>query len=698
MHLLAASAVVATALFAGSSWCDEEPQPGQEYSEDVNDTGKDTVVAARATIPPQIDARLNDDCWKDATRLIAFRVASQPGQGLLARRQTEVLVTSDRKALYFAFVCHDGEPARIAAHQTQYDGAFDLDDFVRVSLDTLCDKTRCYQFEVNPLGTRRDVRWSDERWNASWQAAAKIGENGWTVEIAIPFSILVTAKGADRFGFNCGRYLVRDQEWSIWKYTRNYSDREFTWAELSGFEIGEEKRPDRYLGYVVGSRRFDEPASTAAHMGLDWEHPITNTTTGMLTLNPDWSNVEAAHAGIDFTYVERSFREVRPFFVESYHYLPTSTLFYPARRIYRFDEGLKLTGTEGRLRFGMLGMRGVERFADVPREDDLVGRLWYDFSHETYLNLMNVRTGNDNSSALEFVHERKARIRTRTNLAYYHQSSDEPGLGGSLSHASFNADTEEWGVQLGYDNIGDNLDPQLGRLSRRGLRTLELGGERYFNPKPGAAWFEKGDVGFTYARAINHDGTLNYEESAARMSARQSPRLSFDLSGTLYRHPSPAGEPFRDLTWSALARLFEREPTNASVTATMGTIEESRYRYLILEGNARTADDRLAGSVSLEWTGWGRRNARSLHSSEENAHQYGLWLTYRTGRNTWFSLSQRWLKQGPDTTSIFNAIVRKQYGVDHDLYIIFGNPQNPNETVKQVMVKYVMPFDAWGER
>ena len=693
--------------------CDDQPQqqPAQQFTEDVNDTGKDAVVAARAETPPKIDGVLDDECWKTATRLTTFRIASeaqrspgyfiietQPGEGLLATEQTEVLSTSDKQALYFAFVCHDSEPAKISAHQTQYDGGFWLDDYVTVCLDTFSDKTRCYKFQVNPLGTRADQRWDDWRWDARWQAGAKIGGDGWTAEIAIPFSILTMPKGAKKFGFQCVRIVQRKNEWSVWKYTKNYSDREFTWARLSGFDTGAAIRPDRWLGYLVGSRRFEEPRSTTGHAGFDWEHPITSTTAAMLTVNPDWSQIEAAHAGIDFTYVERFLPERRPFFVESIPYLPTGVIFYPQQRIYKFDEGLKLTGTEGRFRFGVLEMLGVQRFTDLPPENDLAARLWYDFNPETYFNISDVRSGTDDCTHYEFVQERKGRVNTRTVAAYYRQASDDPALGGSHSAFRTYAQTEDWFAQVSYANLTDNFDPQLGYVTRRGLHRQTVDASRSFHPKPGAAWFEKADVGAYYALALNHDGTLNYEESGAYFSLRQSPALSLGGGPSLYRHPGATGDPFDDVTYSVWANLFERKPTSAWMNATVGTIEESRYRNFCLGGGARTKDDRLAGYADLAWTGWSRRSALSLHSSEENAHQYTLGLTYKFAKRTSFSVSQRWLKQGQESKSISNAILYKQYGVDHELYVIYGDPQNPNETVKQIVVKYVMPFGRWGER
>jgi hypothetical protein len=687
--LAAGALLVLIALCGTRAWCDA---PAPQFTEDVNDTGKDAVVAARTEAPPKIDGALDDECWKTATRLTTFRIVTQPGQGLLAAEPTEVLVTSDEKALYFAFICHDGEPAKIAAHQTQYDGSFSLDDEVLVGLDTFCDKTRSYEFEVNPLGTRHDARWDDGRWNATWPAAAKIGADGWTVEMAIPFSILTMPKGARKFGFNCGRFVQRKSEWSDWKYTKNYSDRQFTWAELSGFEMGATRRPDRLLAYVVGSQRLEKPTGTASHMGFDWEHALTSTATAMLTVNPDWNQIEAAHAGIDFTYVERVLPEVRPFFVESAPYLPGGKLFSPQGRLRRFEEGLKVTGTEGRFRFGVLEMLGVERFEPASPENDLAMKLWYDFSHETYFNVSEVHSGTDDCAHYEFVHEHKGAVNMRSVAAFYHQSSDQPGLGGSLAHLQTRVSTEKWSFQITAKNVGDNFRPALGYTDRAGYRDLELLCYREFNPKPGAAWFETAEIGGGYTRADDHTGGLKYEDSYASLYLRQSAKLSAGASADRYRHPGPTGNIFDDLTWNVWTNICERQPTSASVNATIGTIEESGYQNYRVGGAVRSRDDRLAGDVGLEWTRWTRRNFLSLHGPEEDAHQYTLGAVYRLGKHTSFALSERWLTQGSESRTIFNAVLHRQYGMDHDLYVVFGDPQNPNETVRQVTVKYVRPL------
>lgn len=72
------------------------------------------------------------------------------------------------------------------------DTAFN-DDFVGVVLDTFNDERRALEFFVNPLGVQMDLFNDDlshdetTAWDAIWFSAGRITEEGYVVEMAIPF-------------------------------------------------------------------------------------------------------------------------------------------------------------------------------------------------------------------------------------------------------------------------------------------------------------------------------------------------------------------------------------------------------------------------------------------------------------------------------------------------------------------------------
>ena len=93
-----------------------------------------------------------------------------------------------------------------------------------------------------------------------------------------------------------------------------------------------------------------EPDGRSLRGGLDARYTVTPELTAVGSLKPDFSTIEGAVEGIQFSRVERFVPDRRPFFLEGSQYFNVQTqyndigaLFYP-RRIGAFDVGAKLYG------------------------------------------------------------------------------------------------------------------------------------------------------------------------------------------------------------------------------------------------------------------------------------------------------------------------------------------------------------------
>ena len=70
------------------------------------------------------------------------------------------------------------------------------DDHVVILLDPFNDERRAFQFRVNPLGVQMDAFLStaegfeDFSWDAIWESAGRITDEGYVVEVALPFRSL----------------------------------------------------------------------------------------------------------------------------------------------------------------------------------------------------------------------------------------------------------------------------------------------------------------------------------------------------------------------------------------------------------------------------------------------------------------------------------------------------------------------------
>jgi hypothetical protein len=120
----------------------------------VEGKGSPTAEIPRLESEVQIDGKLQEPVWSQATRLTGFW-QYQPVDGRPAEEETEVLVWYAPDALYFGIIAHDKNPAAIRATVADRDN-IDKDDYVVLDLDTFHDRRRAFFFGINPLGVQAD--------------------------------------------------------------------------------------------------------------------------------------------------------------------------------------------------------------------------------------------------------------------------------------------------------------------------------------------------------------------------------------------------------------------------------------------------------------------------------------------------------------------------------------------------------------
>jgi len=318
------------------------------------------VAVAQA---PTIDGVLDDPCWQQATRVEGFWRedvdAPEP-------ERTEAWICQDERGIYVAFRCHDSTPENIRAAQRKRQGSMWRDDHVGLWLDVENAGRSFYGFTVNPLGTQSDrvPGGSSEKieWRGDWRAAARVDAEGWTAEIAVPFSILRYPQGQTAFRFYLARHLAWENDTVLWPplYARiRDSENCARWVGVVAPPV-----PVRYalMPYLLSVASENPEEREPLKGGLDAKATLPSGVVGLLTYNPDFSNIEDVVETIDFTFVERYLPEYRPFFQTGGEYLPTAAdewergpveLLY-TRRISLLDWGAKSFGTVGPHRFGVL--------------------------------------------------------------------------------------------------------------------------------------------------------------------------------------------------------------------------------------------------------------------------------------------------------------------------------------------------------
>lgn len=163
---------------------------------------------------PVIDGELDDQCWKDATRITSFH-DNQTGAD--AKSQTTTLGGFDKDNLYIGFDCAEPKSAELAAG-AKANATADCfaTDHVEVFLKSDPASEAYYHFAVNTSGTVYEALGENGKWQAKWQAAVKIKDDRWLAEIAIPLKA-INAKEARFLTANfCRTRKMTLKETSCW--------------------------------------------------------------------------------------------------------------------------------------------------------------------------------------------------------------------------------------------------------------------------------------------------------------------------------------------------------------------------------------------------------------------------------------------------------------------------------------------------
>lgn len=145
------------------------------------------LYAPPAERRPYLDGKLDDECWRTA-RPVALKNA---GGGSVTTHPTEARMTYDRDYLYLAVRCVHPRGESVPAKKPRTRDE-DLRAYDRVSLmlDVDRDYNTCWHLQVDARGCVAEDCWGDRSWSPKWFVAVHRDESSWTVEAAIPRTML----------------------------------------------------------------------------------------------------------------------------------------------------------------------------------------------------------------------------------------------------------------------------------------------------------------------------------------------------------------------------------------------------------------------------------------------------------------------------------------------------------------------------
>lgn len=290
--------------------------------------GEDKVIRVhRLEVAPTIDGRIGSDEWSNATRVHDLHEV-EPVEFTAPSERTIWYVAASDSVLYIAAYAYDSDPGGIVARVLRYGAGLDDDDSMTIIVDPFHNRRSGYSFTLNPNGVRADAiytsptRYSDD-WNGIWQGAARIVDDGWTMEMALPFSTLTFDPENDTWGINFSRRIARHSEQIAWQ-SRNGQVNPTVSGEAHGLDglsqgIGLDVTPSVSLNHFTAPqhpRTVSQDVDLNASMDLSYK--LTPALNALITINTDFTATEVDGRRLGLDRFDLFFPEKRSFFLTDF--------------------------------------------------------------------------------------------------------------------------------------------------------------------------------------------------------------------------------------------------------------------------------------------------------------------------------------------------------------------------------------------
>lgn len=472
----------------------------------------------------KLDGILDEYDWNTAPILEDLRTTVPVEKGTPSA-PTRIQVLANARTILIGIQCVDPDPKGIVRFSKLRDADIAEEDHVKVVIDPFLDGQSGYIFAVNAFGARYDALVSDrgenenEDWDAVWDARAVIHDQGWSVEIVIPIQSISYRKGLDRWGFNVERRIQRKQETIRWANVKR--DQWFIQTSRAGlltklpefsYGIGINVRPS--LVSELNKIGADGSLIADFNASLDASQRIGPNVLATLTVNTDFAETEVDTRQTNLTRFPLFFPEKRTFFLEGTDIFEfgfgtgsSTVLPFFSRRIGLLSNnvvpilaGVKANGRIGKTAFGGLGVR--------TRDLDTATEV-YD---ATNMGVLRVRRNVFKESTIGFIGSVGDPLnRDGSWMAGPDFTFQTTRFGGDKNFLAgvwglytdrddLTEDKTAWGLKIDYPNdiwdaaftfsrIGQDFDPSLGFVPRKGVNFWRFG--TTYAPRPEWSWIRQ---------------------------------------------------------------------------------------------------------------------------------------------------------------------------------------------------------------
>jgi hypothetical protein len=311
-------------------------------------TEKKKITATRITTSLKIDGVINEPEWKTtpvADKFITLRPTPFTPESFDNR--SEVYFLYNNEGLYIGGYFHEKNKDSIASELIGRDG-FGNNDFAGIIFDTYNDKINGFEYFVTPLGEQMDAKFApnnegndeDFNWNAVWQSASKINNDGWSFEIFLPYAAIRFGKNKiQNWGLNIVRRRQKSGEQLFWQSidptVNGFLTQEGMLEGLADIKPPLRLQFSPYLSVYANHFPYNKPEiknwNNQINGGMDVKFGLNQAMTLDMTLIPDFGQVQSDQRILNLTPFEVRYDEQRPFFIEGTELFNKGNLFYSRR-------------------------------------------------------------------------------------------------------------------------------------------------------------------------------------------------------------------------------------------------------------------------------------------------------------------------------------------------------------------------------
>ncbi len=358
----------------------------------INAFAEDPVIVTRLIKDITFDGIPDENAWEGVVPLNTYMFQPYPdGQ---PTEKTEILLAYTDDYLWIGGRFYDNSPEKIKANTKKRDDFGDQYDFFGIMIDGLNSNETGFIFSTTPQATRLDlVIFNDGKdempfnssWNTYWDVKTTITDQGWFMEMRIPFSSLRFKEVNDitTMGITAYRWIPHKNEMVTFpKIDPRYGK----WAKQRPslgndiiFKGINQKNPVYIAPYIIGGQYNTWDLNTAEtgypHLkentlepGLDIKYSLNSNLTLDITLNTDFAQVENDDQKVNMSRFSLFQPEKRQFFQErsdifNYSLGREAYAFYSRSIGLNEDEkvriygGARLTGKVGNWDIGIIDMQ-----------------------------------------------------------------------------------------------------------------------------------------------------------------------------------------------------------------------------------------------------------------------------------------------------------------------------------------------------